>query len=64
MLTWLAANAATIIITAALLVVVGLIVRGMLRGRIRTCGDCGSCGSACGGCRFSGSCQAHEAGRK
>lgn len=64
MLSWLAANAATILISAALLVIVGLIVRGMVRGRIRTCGDCGSCGGACGtaassgcgGCQFSGQC--------
>lgn len=65
MFAWLAANAATIIISAVLLVIVGLILRGMARGRIKTCGDCGSCGGACasddaqspcGACQFSGQC--------
>lgn len=58
MFAWLAANAATLLISAALLVIVGMIVRGMLRGRIKTCGDCGSCGgsSACSACQHSGSC--------
>ena len=46
MFAWLAANAATILISAALVVIVGLIIRGMVRGRIKTCGDCGSCGGA------------------
>lgn len=65
MLTWLAENAATILISAVLLLIVGLIIRGMLRGRIKTCGDCGSCSGACaseggsagcGTCPFSGKC--------
>ena len=66
MFAWLAANAATILISAVLIIIVGLIIRGMVRGRIKTCGDCGSCGgacassgdgqSACSACRFSGQC--------
>lgn len=48
MLAWLSANAATILISAALLVIVVLIVRGMIAKRITGCGgDCASCGSAC-----------------
>lgn len=66
MLTWLAENAATILISAVILVVVGLIIRGMVRGKIKTCGDCGSCSGACaseresagcGACPFSGNCR-------
>ena len=60
MLSWLAANAATIVISAVILVIVGLIIRGMARGKVKTCGDCGSCGSPCGGCQFSGQCQSRK----
>lgn len=65
MFAWLAANAATILISAVLLLIVGLIIRGMVRGKVKTCDDCGSCGacaagsesSGCQACRFSGSCR-------
>lgn len=61
MFAWLAANAATILISAVLLLIVGLIIRGMIQGKVKTCGDCGSCGAGCKdgcqACRFSGSCQ-------
>ena len=63
MFTWLAANAATIVISAVLLGVVVLIVRGMLRGRIKTCDTCGACGSGCSACQFGGQC-AHSPGRE
>ena len=46
-------NLVDIPILAVLAIVIVLIVRGMVRGTIRTCdstscgGDCGSCGSRC-----------------
>lgn len=55
MLTWLSAHAATIVISLALAVIVFFIVRGLVRGRIKTC-DSGSCGSACSQCPMGGSC--------
>ena len=62
MLAWIAENAATIIISAVLLAVVFLIVRGMLKGRIKTCGDCADCGSPCAGCRFRENCSGEHRG--
>ena len=64
MLTWFIENAATILITAALAVIVFFILRGMVRGRIKTCSDCASCGtcaagesaSGCAACPFHGGC--------
>lgn len=54
MLTFLAANAATICVGAVVAAVVALIVRGMYRdhkaGKHACGGNCGSC-SACSGCR-------------
>ncbi|MBQ5951814.1 MAG: FeoB-associated Cys-rich membrane protein [Lachnospiraceae bacterium] len=50
-MAWIAANAGNIIVTAVLVLVVGLVVRGMIRDRLagrHICGgDCGNCGSAC-----------------
>lgn len=69
MLAWLTANAATILISAVLLVIVGLIIRGMVQGKVKSCGDCASCGGACASgtevsgcqaCRFSESCRSGE----
>lgn len=64
MLIWFAENAATILICAVLAAVVFLILRGMVRGRIKACGDCGSCGgcsvddaaSGCAACPYHGAC--------
>lgn len=50
MFAWLAANAATILISAVLLLIVGFIIRGLVKGRIKTCGDCASCGACGAGC--------------
>ena len=66
MLIWLMNNAATIVLSAALAASVFFIVRGIIRGRIKTC-DCGSCSacsasdnaSGCAACPFGGSCGAH-----
>ena len=53
MLAWLSANLVNIVICAILILVVGLIIRGMIRdrkaGKSSCGGNCGSCG-ACGGC--------------
>ncbi len=57
MLSWLAANAATILISAFLLALIVLIVRGLVRGRIKTCDECGSGCGGCSACKFSESCR-------
>lgn len=53
MLTWLSENLVNIIIIAILVLVVGLLVRGMIRdkkaGKSSCGGSCASCG-ACGAC--------------
>ncbi|MEA5016062.1 MAG: FeoB-associated Cys-rich membrane protein [Candidatus Limiplasma sp.] len=54
MLAWLSANLATILICAALLVVVGLILRSMIRSRKQGKSSCGCDG--CGECPMSGDC--------
>ncbi len=49
----LSLNLADVVVLSIIIGVVALIVRGMLRGTIRTCdsascsGNCGSCGSQC-----------------
>ena len=49
----LSLNLADVIVLAIIVSIVALILRGMLRGTIKTCdsascaGDCGSCGSRC-----------------
>ncbi len=49
-MTWLAANLSTIIITLVLIVIVGLILRSMVRDKKNGKSSCGgNCGS-CGGC--------------
>ena len=40
---------ATILISAAILAVAVLIIRGMAKGKIKTCSDCGGGCSACKG---------------
>jgi len=53
MLAWLAANAINIVLVLVIAVVVGLILRGMIRdkkaGKSSCGGNCAGCG-ACGGC--------------
>ncbi len=53
MLAWLSANLINIVLIAVIVLVVGLLIRGMVRDRKagrRSCGgNCASCG-ACGGC--------------
>lgn len=56
MLTWLSANLINIVLIAVIALIVGLLLRGMIRdkkaGKSSCGGSCASCG-ACGGC---GSC--------
>ncbi len=56
MLTWLSANLINIVLIAVIALIVGLLLRGMVRdkkaGKSSCGGSCASCG-ACGGC---GSC--------
>ncbi len=65
MFLWLKANAATIIISAVLLIAVAAIIRGMVRSKVSICGgDCSACGGhseadgdpVCKSCPHSGAC--------
>jgi len=49
MFLWILENAATVLISAAILAAVVFIVRGMVKGKIKTCSDCGGSCSACRG---------------
>ena len=58
MLAWLAANAINIVLVLVIAVVVGLILRGMIRDKKAgksscggNCAGCGACGGGCGTCR-------------
>lgn len=53
MMTWMLSNLATILITVALIAVVGLIICGMLRDKRK--GKC-SCGCGCQSCSMGGAC--------
>ncbi len=53
MLSWLAENLATVLISAVLLIAVGLIVAALIRDKKR---GGSSCGANCGCCPMSGSC--------
>ncbi len=57
MLAWLAENAATILIAAALAVLVFFIVRGLIRGNVKACGDCGG---GCSACQYGEACQSRR----
>ena len=63
MLTWLSANLINIALIAVLALIVGLLLRGMIRDRKEgTCacgGSCASCG-ACGGCAKCGTMKAAQ----
>ena len=63
MLTWLSANLINIVLIAVIALIVGLLLRGMVRdkkaGKSSCGGSCASCG-ACGGC---GSCHPGCGGR-
>ncbi len=66
MLTWLSANLINIVLVAVIVLVVGLLIRGMIRDRKagkRSCGgNCAGCGS-CGSCSACGRCAAMNAAR-
>ena len=53
MLSWIAANLATILISLVLLAVVTAIVVHMVRGKKK---GKSSCGCGCGGCAMNGAC--------
>ena len=61
MLAWVSANLINLILVAVIVLVVGLLIRGMIRDRKagkRSCGgNCASCG-ACSGCSACGRCTA------
>ena len=66
MFAWLSANLINIALTAVLVLIVGLLIRGMIRNKKAgksSCGcSCASCG-ACGGCAScSGAPAAGESG--
>ncbi len=57
MLTWLSANLINIVLVAVIVLIVGLVIRGMIRdkkagksscgGKCAGCGVCGTCGKGC-----------------
>lgn len=59
MLAWLSANLINIALIAALVLIVGLVLRGMIRdkkaGKSSCGGNCASCG-ACSGCSVCAHC--------
>ena len=59
MLTWLSANLINIVLVAVIVLVVGLLIRSMVRDRKagkRSCGgNCASCG-VCSGCSSCNQC--------
>ena len=61
MLNWLSANLVDIALIAALALIVGLLIRGMIRdrkaGKSPCEGNCAACG-ACKGCSACGGCSA------
>ena len=64
MFVWLSANLINIILVAVLVLIVGLLLRGMIRdkkaGKSSCGGSCASCG-ACGGCSVCNQCGATKA---
>ncbi len=64
MLAWLSANLVNIVLIAVLALVVGWLIRGMIRdkkaGKSSCGGSCASCG-ACAGCSACGRCAAAKA---
>ena len=66
MLTWLAANWINIIVFAVVVLVVGLVIRSMIRdkraGKSSCGGSCGSC-AGCAGCSACRSPEIKEGGR-
>ena len=66
MLTWLAANWINIIVFAGVVLVVGLVIRSMIRdkraGKSSCGGSCGSC-AGCAGCSACRSPEIKEGGR-
>ena len=61
MLAWLSANLINIVLIALIALVVGLLIRGMIRdkkaGKCSCGGNCSACG-ACAGCSACGKCGA------
>ena len=61
MLAWLSANLINMVLIAVIVLVVGFLIRGMIRdkkaGKSSCGGNCASCG-ACGGCSACGKCGA------
>ena len=58
MLTWLSANLINIVLIAVIALIVGLLIRGMIRDKKAgksscggNCASCGVCGGSCSGCR-------------
>ena len=64
MLAWLSANLINIILIAVIALIVGLVIRGMIRnkkaGKSSCGGNCAACG-ACKGCSACGQCPSLKA---
>ena len=56
MLAWLSANLINIVLIAALVLITGLAIRGMIRNKKAGKSSCGCSCSSCGGCSACGCC--------
>lgn len=62
MLAWFSANLINIVLVAAIVLLVALLVRGLIRdrksGKPACGGSCGGCGGSCAGCAGCAGCAA------
>ena len=61
MLNWLSANLINIVLIAALILIVGLLIRGMIRDRKAGKSPCGGNCAACGACKGCSGCSEWKA---
>ncbi|MBR0207953.1 MAG: FeoB-associated Cys-rich membrane protein [Oscillospiraceae bacterium] len=58
MLAWLSANLINIVLVAVIVLIVGLLIRSMIRDKKAGRSSCGGNCAACGGCSSRGRCEA------
>ena len=63
MLAWLSANLINIALVALITLLIGLLIRGMIRDRQAGKAPCGGNCACCGGCSACGHCAAMKAAR-
>ena len=59
MIQWISENYVNILIILALLLIVGLIIRSMIKGK-HSCSACSACASCAGGCHGCSACSSGE----